>query len=179
LENFSERFHDAGHARADSHASQNTTPYGVLIRERTEMNNNDFNETSSLHSRLAAAPYVALVVLTVGALLFAAGTDLVDVAPAQTRTFRVSNAESTQWHDHAVQAFVAQRDATAYGRFAALADEGRAPLALVALALLSRSASAAGGERPGIQGPSRSRSVPFTRQAPEFRAQVADIDRGE
>ena len=141
------------------------------------MNNNDFNETNSLHSRLAAAPYVALVVLTVGALLFAAGTDLVNVAPVETGTFRVSDAESTQNHDQAVQAFAAQRYATPYGRFAALADEGRAPLALIVLALLSQGASATGGERSGMQGPSRNRTALVARQASELRARVADVDR--
>ena len=37
--------------------------------------------TRSLQSRLAAAPYVALVVLTTGVVLFAAGTSALGVTP--------------------------------------------------------------------------------------------------
>lgn len=96
------------------------------------MNQGDFTATRALNAQLAAAPYLALVVLAVGALFVAAAMSVVDVAPL---TAQAPEAFEAQRQHDAVQAFIAQRYGTPYARFAAFADEDRTPSALLALAL--------------------------------------------
>ncbi|HUL65315.1 MAG TPA: hypothetical protein VLW55_11930 [Burkholderiaceae bacterium] len=91
----------------------------------------DSAATRALDARLAAAPCLALAVLAVGALFIAAAMSIVDVAPAGSERPEAFEAQQ----DDSLQAFVAQRYGTAYGRFAAFADEDRTPSALLALAL--------------------------------------------
>jgi len=91
-------------------------------------------------------PYAALGALTVGVLLFLAGANAVGIAPEREGKTSVADALHTQMHDDAVQAFVEQRYAAAYGRFMALADEGHAPSAVMALAMVSHGASLFGSQ---------------------------------
>ena len=95
------------------------------------MNQGDSAATRALRARLAAAPYLALVVLAVGALFVAAALSAVDVGPMAAQEPEAFEAQQGD----ALQAFIAQRYGTAYGRFVAFADEDRTPSALLALAL--------------------------------------------
>ena len=72
--------------------------------------------------------------LTVGLGVGVASTAIA-IAPT-ARTAAPHPARLEQRYAEAVQAFQAQRYSAAYGRFAALADEGHAPAALMALALV-------------------------------------------
>jgi hypothetical protein len=96
------------------------------------MNKEAFPATPGLNARLAAAPYLALVVLAVSALFLAAAMSIVDVAPMASEN---PEAFEAQPQDDTLQAFIAQRYGTAYVRFAAFGDEERTPSALLALAL--------------------------------------------
>jgi len=93
----------------------------------------DSAATRALNARLAAAPYLALVVLAVGALFIAAAVSIVEVAPLASDGPETFEA---QRRDDALQAFIAQRYGTAYGRFSAFGNEDRTPSALLALALI-------------------------------------------
>jgi hypothetical protein len=68
---------------------------------------------------------------------------VVDVAPMATEE---SQGLEAQQQDDALQAFIAQRYGTAYGRFAAFADSDRTPSALLAL-LLTRPNSSVSRQR--------------------------------
>jgi len=91
-------------------------------------------------------PYAALGALTLGVLLFLAGANAVGVAPDRGGQAFAANAQHIVRHDDAVQAFVEQRYATAYGRFMALADEGHTPSAVMALAMVSNGATLFGSQ---------------------------------
>jgi hypothetical protein len=67
------------------------------------------------------------------------------VASAGAQEPRAPDADTTRGYDDAVHALTAQRYFAAYSRFAALADEGHAPSARLALALVSY--------RPSLSGP--------------------------
>ncbi|MFT3717497.1 hypothetical protein [Pseudorhodoferax sp.] len=72
--------------------------------------------------------YWLLALVTAGGAAFA-----YDVPPSGLPP--MSTARQQVLHDHAVQAFRAQRYAAAYGRFVRLADTGHAPSAQLALAM--------------------------------------------
>jgi len=96
------------------------------------MSQEAFVATPALNTRLAAAPYLALVVLAVGALFFAAAMSVVNVAPSASNN---PDAFEAQPQNDALQAFIAVRYGTAYAQFAAFGDEERSQSALLALAL--------------------------------------------
>jgi hypothetical protein len=82
-----------------------------------------------------AAALLAVSALTTGLGLGVAGT-AVALAPAALSPSMPTHATQAQRYADAVQAFQAQRYSVAYGTFATLADEGHAPSALMALALV-------------------------------------------
>ena len=59
--------------------------------------------------------------------MIVAAANVFGVASARAEELRTSGAEYTQRYDDAVHALATQRYSAAYGRFAALADEGHAP----------------------------------------------------
>ncbi|HEU0199462.1 MAG TPA: hypothetical protein VFR86_03415 [Burkholderiaceae bacterium] len=79
----------------------------------------------------------AICAIAMGVMLFAAGADPLGIASARAQELRSPDAEFAQRHDAAMQAFMAQRYAVAYRRFAALADQGHTHSALMALAMVT------------------------------------------
>ncbi|HEU0201566.1 MAG TPA: hypothetical protein VFR86_14165 [Burkholderiaceae bacterium] len=75
--------------------------------------------------------------IAIAVMLFAAGVNPLGIATASAEERPSPDAELAQRYDGAMQAFVAQRYAVAYGRFAALADQGHAHSALMALAMVT------------------------------------------
>jgi aryl-alcohol dehydrogenase-like predicted oxidoreductase len=84
--------------------------------------------------------------MTIGISLFVAAPSAFGAASARADDVHTPGAEYTQRYDDAMQSLMTQRYATAYGRFAALADEGHAPSALMALAMVRYRPSVVGGE---------------------------------
>jgi hypothetical protein len=76
-------------------------------------------------------------------LVVAANT--VGGASARAQELRAPSAVTPPGYDDAVHALTAQRYSAAYDRFAALADKGHAPSALMALAMVRY--------RPSLSGP--------------------------
>ena len=134
---------------------------------------------SSLDARLAAAPYLALAVLTIGVLLFLAGANAVGVAPSRWEHPHAADAEYTRKHDAAVQAFLDQRYSAAYGRFAALADEGHAASALVALAMVSQGSSMFGSDWSATPAQLHRWSAMAVEEVRDRGVRITDHDRGE
>jgi len=79
---------------------------------------------------LTLAMTIAMPLIVVGANAFGA-------ASAHAEELRIPGAEHTQRYEDAVHALSRQRYSAAYGRFAALAEEGHAPSALMALAMVT------------------------------------------
>ena len=87
-------------------------------------------------STRAAALLLAVSTLSFGIGFGAAGAALA-LSPSSARPVATHPAGTLeQRYADAVQAFQAHRYSVAYGRFATLADEGHAPAALMALALV-------------------------------------------
>lgn len=84
--------------------------------------------------------------LTIGISLVVAAANAFGADSARADEVHTPDAEYTQRYDDAMQSLMTQRYAAAYGRFAALADEGHAPSALMALAMVRYRPSVAGGE---------------------------------
>lgn len=85
----------------------------------------------------APRPLVKLA-MTFGAPLLLAGVTAVGIATTPAADHLPSPVvEQTQKYDDALQALTEQRYSVAYGRFAALADQGHAPAALMALAMVT------------------------------------------
>ncbi len=101
------------------------------------------------------------------------------IASADAQELRAPDADTMRGYDNAVRALTAQRYFAAYSRFAALADEGHAPSARIALALVSY--------RPSLSGPQWT-ATPAQLQrwstlvAPEMHERsslIAEYSRGE
>ena len=88
--------------------------------------------------------------MTIAMPLIVVAANVFGVASARAEELRTPGAEYTQRYDDAVHALGTQRYSAAYGRFAALADEGHAPSALMALAMVTY--------RPSMSGAANGRS---------------------
>ncbi len=93
------------------------------------------------HSALAAAncasrPSLSFA-MTIAMPLIVVAANAFGIATASAQELRTPGAEYTRRYDDAMHALTAQRYSVAYGRFAALADEGHAPSVLMALAMVT------------------------------------------
>jgi uncharacterized protein YccT (UPF0319 family) len=75
--------------------------------------------------------------MTIAMPLIVVGANAFGVASARAEELRTQSTEQTRRYDDAVQELSTQRYSAAYGRFAALAEEGHAPSALMALAMVT------------------------------------------
>jgi hypothetical protein len=105
------------------------------------------NQQTSSSDHRSLYSTLALCTLTIGVLLlFGRGVGAVDVPPARVATPQSLDALHQLLHDDAVEALKEQRYSAAYGRFAALADEGHAASALMALAMVTHGDSTFGAK---------------------------------
>ena len=129
-------------------------------------------------STRTAALLLAASALSFGVGLGAAGSALA-LSPSSARPVAAHPAGTLeQRHADAVQAFQAQRYSVAYGRFAALADEGHAPAALMALALV-RYAPIFGAEWSATPAQIQDWSALAPQDVRIAGARIARHDRGE
>ena len=82
--------------------------------------------------------------MTIAMSLMVAAANVFGVAAARAEELPTQSAEYTQRYGDAVHALGTQRYSAAYGRFTALADEGHAPSALMALAMVTYRPSMSG-----------------------------------
>jgi hypothetical protein len=82
--------------------------------------------------------------MTIAMPLIVVGANAFGVASAGAEELRTQSTEQTRRYDDAVQELSTQRYSAAYGRFAALAEEGHAPSALMALAMVTYRPSMSG-----------------------------------
>ena len=128
-----------------------------------------------------AAAWLAICTLASGALWLAPGAAAVAVvaAPAASGELHDTAARHAQHHADAVQAFLAQRYAVAYGRFAELADAGHAPSALMALAMVCQGRSMFGSDWSATPGQLQRWSAMAAHEVDERGTRIPDHDRGE
>lgn len=69
--------------------------------------------------------------------LIVVAANTLGVALAGAQDLRAPDAQTTRGYDYAMRALTTQHYFAAYGRFAALADQGHVPSALMALALVN------------------------------------------
>jgi hypothetical protein len=89
---------------------------------------------------------LAVMGLTIGTALIVGTTAKATAALGRSHEVQLGGAEQMRRQALAVQAFQAHEFATAYGRFAELADAGDAPSALMALAMVRHGPSVFGSE---------------------------------
>jgi len=127
---------------------------------------------------LSPKPLLAVRALTVAVPLIVAGAAAVAAATADSEEFDPVGPQCMQ-RQAALQAFRAQRYATAYGRFAQLADEGDVPSALIALAMVRHGPSMFGSEWSATPGQLERWSAMAAQDVRERGLLIADHDRGE
>ncbi|HET7528346.1 MAG TPA: hypothetical protein VFK10_20575 [Burkholderiaceae bacterium] len=128
---------------------------------------------------LAAAPMVALLVLTIATALIIGTAGRAAAALSQAKPMPVAGAEQMRRQALAVQAFQARDYPMAYGRFAALADAGDAPSALMALAMVRHGTVVFGSDWSITPGQVERWSEIALRDVRDYGTLIAQHDRGE
>lgn len=128
---------------------------------------------------LAAAALLVVGAMTVGMSLTLAGSGAIAATPARWKGTDIARALHRERHADAVQAFRVRGYATAYGRFAELADEGHAPSASIALAMVFHGPSMFGSEWSATSGQLRRWSALVAGDIGERAILIAEHDRGE
>ena len=122
---------------------------------------------------------LAVLGLTVGTALVVGATARATAALSPPRGLQVAGAEQMRRQALAAQAFQSREYATAYGRFAELADAGDAPSALMALAMLRHGPSVFGSEWSITPGQVQRWSELALHEVREHGTAIAQHDRGE
>ena len=129
---------------------------------------------------LAAAPMLlALALLVGGALIVGATAKATANLSRVPKESTVAGAEQMRRQALAVQAFRAREYAVAYGRFAALADDGDAAAALIALAMVQHGPVLFGSEWSLSHGQLQRWGALALREVREHGTLLAEHDRGE
>ena len=117
--------------------------------------------------------------MTIAMPLIVVGASAFGVASARAEELRAPGAGYTQRYDDAVHALGAQRYSAAYGRFAALADEGHAPSALMALAMVTYRPSTSEPQWSASPAQLRRWSALVARELHESGSLITEYDGGE
>lgn len=128
---------------------------------------------------LAAAPMLLALALVVGGALIAGATAKATSERGRVHEVPVAGAEQMRRQAQAVQAFRAREYAAAYGRFAALADAGDAPSALIALAMVRHGPLLFGSEWSLTPGQAQRWSALALLDLRTHAPLIAAHDRGE
>lgn len=128
---------------------------------------------------LAAAPMLTALALVVGGALIAGATAKATSDLSRGRSAPVAGAEQMRRQAQAVQAFQAREYAVAYGRFAALADDGDGASALIALAMVRHGPTLFGSEWSLTQPQLQHWSDLALHDMRDRGAAIAEHDRGE
>ena len=111
--------------------------------------------------------------------LIVVAANVLSVASARAEELRTPATEHTQRYDDAVHALGTQRYSAAYGRFAALADEGHSPSALMALAMVTYRPSMSGAQWLVTPAQLQRWSALVAREVRENDSLIAEYPRGE
>jgi hypothetical protein len=205
LENFSGRFESATCRAADSRCVRDTDePHPIdqeeilaMHHEPSVTENNrllyrawaptDVQDTTEPMPRqlrvrgpwLAAAPMLVALALVVGGALIVGATAKATSDLSRMRGTPAAGAEQMRRQAQAVQAFRTREYAVAYGRFAALADDGDAASALIALAMARHGPTLFGSEWSLTRQQLQQWSELAMRDVRERGVAIAEHDRGE
>jgi hypothetical protein len=121
---------------------------------------------------------LALALIVGGTLLAGAAARNVP-GPEQLHGAPAAGPEQMSRQAQAMQAFQAHQYAVAYGRFAALADDGDAPSALIALAMVRHGKALFGSEWSVTRDQLRHWGALALHDVHRLNASLAEHDRGE
>jgi hypothetical protein len=133
---------------------------------------------STLRSLRAAAVLVAVCSASVGAAVLIASAAQAQAPAARSQTLDIAQIRGQRYAE-AVQAFMAQRYADAYGRFTTLADAGHAPSALMALAMVRHGASMFGSDWSATPGQLQRWSAMAKSDLRQNQVRITEHERGE
>jgi hypothetical protein len=108
--------------------------------------------------------------------LLVVAANSVGAASAGAQELRAPSAVTPPGYDDAVHALTSQRYSAAYGRFAALADEGHAPSALMALAMVTYRPSMSGAQWSATPAQLQRWSALVAREVHEGGSLIAEYD---
>jgi hypothetical protein len=128
---------------------------------------------------LAAAPMLAVLAMVIGSALILGATAKATTDLTHSKRIAIAGAEQMRRQAQAVQAFQAREYADAYGRFAALADEGDATSALMALTLVRHGPRVFGSQWSATAGQLQRWSTMALTDVQQHAPQIAQHDRGE
>jgi len=129
--------------------------------------------------RPAGTPsFLTLLALATGVPLVVAGAAAAAAANACPGASDAAGVQPLQ-RQAAVKAFLSQRYADAYGRFAQLADGGDTSAALIALMMVCQGPTLFGSDWSATPGQLRRWSALAIRDTDTRSAQIAEHDRGE
>jgi hypothetical protein len=128
---------------------------------------------------LAVTPMFSVCALAVCAALIVGGAAKATVDLARAKSIAIAGAEQMRRQAQAVQSFQSLRYADAYGRFAALADDGDASSALIALAMVRHGPGVFGSEWSITPGQLQRWSTLALQDVREHGLALAEHDRGE
>jgi hypothetical protein len=114
--------------------------------------------------------------MTIAMPLIVFGANACGIASARAEELRSPGTEHTQTYDDAVHALSTQRYSAAYGRFAALADQGHAPSALMALAMVTYRPSMSGAQWSATPAQLQRWSALVAREVHEGGSLIAEYD---
>ena len=117
--------------------------------------------------------------MTIAMPLIVVAANVFSVASARAEELHTQSVEYTQRYDDAVHALSTQRYSAAYGRFAALADEGHSPSALMALAMVTYRPSMSGAQWLVTPAQLQRWSALVAREVRENDSLIAEYPRGE
>jgi hypothetical protein len=117
--------------------------------------------------------------MTIAMPLIVVAANVFGVASARAEELRSPGTEYTQRYDDAVHALSTQRYSAAYGRFAALADEGHSPSALMALAMVRYRPSMSGAQWSATPAQLQRWSALVAREEHARGSLIAEYDHGE
>ena len=155
-------------------------PQSVTVHNRLLYRGSN-GETATTRSRgawLAAAPMlIALAAVVAAGLLVGAATKA--TAQARAKDVQIAGAEQMRRQAQAMQAFQTRQYAEAYGRFAALADDGDAQAAIVALAMVRNGQALFGSLWSATSGQLARWSALALRDLQQQTVAISGHDRGE
>ena len=142
------------------------------------MDENAFPAAGAAGPARAAAASMPAIAMAIGVAVLAGAAAMAAIAMPSERFF-AAGGRQMQRHADAVRAFQARSYAVAYGRFADLANEGHAPSALMALAMVCHGPTLFGSEWSATPGQLQRWTAMAVHDVRERGVAIAEHDRGE
>jgi hypothetical protein len=136
------------------------------------------NQSAFPAANCLSRPSLSLA-MTIAMPLIVVAANAFGIASASAQELHTPGADTPRGYDDAVHALTAQRYSVAYSGFAALADQGHAPSALMALAIVSYRPSVSGPQWSATPAQLQRWSTLVAREVPEINSLIAEYRHGD